>query len=39
MRLIRDGQAATAFAYALISVVVGLVLAFAGYMLARPTGA
>jgi CrcB protein len=39
MRLLRDGQAATAFAYALISVVAGLALAFAGYMLARPAGA
>jgi fluoride exporter len=39
MRLIREGQAGLALAYALISVVAGLVLAFAGYMLARPAGA
>jgi CrcB protein len=38
MRMIRDGQVGMALAYALTSVVAGILLAFAGYMLARSTG-
>jgi CrcB protein len=38
VRLLRDGQAATALVYALVSVTAGLALAFAGYMLARLPG-
>jgi fluoride exporter len=37
LRLVREGMAATALGYALASVAGGLALAFAGYMLARPT--
>lgn len=35
LRLLRDGHPGTALAYALVSVVAGVLLAFAGYSLAR----
>lgn len=37
MRLLRDGHAGTALAYALASVAAGVLLAFAGYSFARGT--
>jgi CrcB protein len=38
LRMLREGQAGLALTYVLISVVGGVLLAFTGYMLARPSG-